>query len=121
MNPFVSLLLIALGILGAILVLALLCSVVLLAAGKRYSQKQFDMQKAQLAQLLGGDEALAARLLDGADLPENCENREAAEALLAEYRAEQARIREESEENQRKRPREKRILAFLAEKKKTEL
>ena len=110
-------LLIALGVLGVILVLALLCSVAVLAAGKRYSIKQFEMLKSQIAQLLDGDEALAESLLDGAELPEDCQNREEISRILEEYRAEQARIQQESEENQKKRPKKRRILKMLTEKK----
>ena len=102
---------------SAILVLALLCSVAVLAAGKRYSIKQFEMLKSQIAQLLDGDEALAESLLDGAELPEDCQNREEISRILEEYRTEQVRIQQESEENQKKRPKKRRILKMLTEKK----
>ena len=117
MNPLITLLFIALGALGVIFVIALVCSVVLLAAGKRYSKKQFEMLKMQIAQLLGGDEALAESLLEGAELPESCQNREEIAGVLEAYREEQARIRRTAEENQKKRPQKGRVLKFLTEKK----
>lgn len=117
MNPFIRLLLIALGAFGAILLVSLVSAVVFLAAGKRYSRKRFELLKDQIAQRLGGDEALAESLLEGAALPEECENREQIAAILESYRAEQERIRRTAEENQNKRPKKGRVLRFLTEKK----
>lgn len=117
MNPFINLFLIALGAFAVVLVVALLCSVVLLAAGKRYSKKQFEMLKNQISQLLGGDDALAESLLEGAPLPETCQNREQVEAIVEDYRAEQEHIARESAEQQSKRPKKRRVLKFLTEKK----
>lgn len=117
MNPLITLLLIALGALAVVLVIALISSVIFIAVGKRYSQKQFEMLKNQIAQLLGGDEALAESLLEGADLPEDCQNREEVTGILDAYRAEQERIRVASQEQQKKRPKNRRVLKFLTEKK----
>ena len=116
MNPFVSLLLIALGAVGVILVLALGCSVLFLAMGKRYSVKQFNMLKDRLSQLLG-DEILAESILEGAEVPPECENREQVMAIVEDYRAQQERIREVSRQQQEKRARKRQILKFLTEKK----
>ena len=118
MNPLLTLLLIVLGAVGVIVLMALICSAILLAAGKRYSEKQFQMLKEQIARLLDGDEAMAESLLEGAVLPEDCKNREQIAGILEQYRAEQERIRETSEENQRKRPKKRRIMAMLTENKK---
>ena len=117
MNPWLSLLLLALGVFGIILVVALLSSVVLLAGGKRYAVKQYAQIKEQIAQLLDGDEALAERLLAGEELPEDCQNREEIIPILETYRAQQERIRTASEEMKNKRSQKRRILKFLTEKK----
>ena len=116
MHPFVSLLLIALGAVGVILVIALGSSVLFLAAGKRYSIKQFDMLKAQLSRLLG-DEALAESILEGEEVPPECQNREQVMAIVEDYRAQQQRIREVSRQQEEKRARKRQILKFLTEKK----
>jgi len=117
MNPWLSLLLLALGVFGIILVVALLGSVVLLAGGKRYAIKQYAQIKEQIAQLLDGDEALAERLLAGEKLPEDCQNREEIIPILETYRGQQERIRTASEEMKNKRSQKRRILKFLTEKK----
>ncbi|MBQ6840483.1 MAG: hypothetical protein IJO45_07290 [Oscillospiraceae bacterium] len=117
MNPLISLLLIALGAIGVVVLIALICSVVLLAGGKRYSQKQFEMLKDQITQLLDGDAALAEELLEGKELPEDCRNREKISQILEAYRAEQERIRRTAEDNQKKRPQKGRVMKFLTEKK----
>ena len=117
MNPWLSLLLLALGVFGIILIVALLSSVILLATGKKYAIKQYAQLKERIAQLLGGDNALAEALLAGEELPEDCQNREEIAAILDSYRAEQERIREASEEMQKKRFQKRRVLKFLMEKK----
>lgn len=117
MNPLISLLLLALGAFAVIFLIALVSSVIFLAAGKRYSRKQFEMIKKQLAQLLDGDAALAERLLEGEEVPEDCQNREKVSAILEAYRAEQERIAQTSLEQQKNRPKRRRILKLLTEKK----
>ena len=117
MNPWLSLLLLALGVFGIILIVALLSSVILLATGKKYALRQHAQLKEQIAQLLGGDEALAEALLTGEELPEDCQNREQILPILDAYRAEQERIRAASEELQKKRSQKRRVLKFLMEKK----
>lgn len=117
MNPLLSLLLIALGVFGVIFLVALVSAVIFLTVGKRYSRKQHEMLKGRITQLLDGDEALAESLLDGAELPQSCENREEIAGILEAYRAEQERIRAASLEQQQKRSQKRRILKFLTEKK----
>ena len=120
MNPFVSLLLIALGAVGVILVVALGCSVLFLAMGKRYSVKQFNMLKDHpeaVTELEYRDEILAESILEGAEVPPECENREQVMAIVEDYRAQQERIREVSRQQQEKRARKRQILKFLTEKK----
>ena len=116
MNPWLSLLLLALGALGIILIVALICSVVLLATGKRYTLKEYARTKEQIAQLLG-DEAWAERLLEGEALPDDCQNKEQIVPILDAYRAQQERIRNGSEELEKKRSEKRRVLKFLTEKK----
>ena len=116
MNPWLSLLLLALGAIGIILVVALISSVVLLATGRRYALKEYDRTKEEIACLLG-DEALAERLLEGEELPADCQNREQILPILEAYRAQQERIRSASEEMQKKRSQKRRVLKFLTEKK----
>ena len=117
MNPFVQLLFIGFAVFCVIVVFALICSVAVLAMGKRYAQKQYAALKAQLTQLLNGDEALAARLLEGEQIPEDCQNREQIDAILEQYRQEQERIQTASRELREKRAQKRRVLKFLTEKK----
>ena len=116
MNPWLSLLLLALGAIGIILVVALISSVALLATGRRYALKEYDRTKEEIARLLG-DEALAERLLEGEELPADCQNREQIGPILDAYRAQQERIRNASEELEKKRSQKRRVLKFLTEKK----
>ena len=117
MNPWLSLLLLVLGVIGIILIVALLISVVLLATGKRYALKEYAGTKAIITQWLGGDEAFAERLLEGEELPEDCQNREQILPVLDAHRAQQERIRSASEQMQKKRSQKRRVLKFLTEKK----
>lgn len=119
MNPLLQLLLVALAAFGGIFLIALVSSVVFLAAGKRISQKQFESMKAELSALLGGDDALAESLLDGKADIDDCpeENREAVTALVDRYRQEQAYIQKAAEEQKKKRPTKGRIRKFLTDKK----
>lgn len=119
MNPLIQLLLVALVAFGVIFFIALLSSVLFLAAGSQISRKQFDSLKAELASLLDGDADLAEKLLDGEAEPEDCpeKNREAVTTIVESYRQEQQRIREASERQQKSRPTKGRIRKFLGEKK----
>ena len=117
MNPWLSLLLLVLGVIGIILIVALLISVVLLATGKNYALKEYTRIKEEITQLLGGDEALAEQLLEGEELPADCRNREEIIPILEAYRAQQERIRSASEELREKRSQKRRVMKFLTEKK----
>ena len=117
MNPLLKLLLIGFAVFGVIVVFALICSVAVLAMGKRYAMKQYAVYKAQIARMLDGDQAFAERLLEGEALPEDCQNREEIVPILEAYRAEQERIRAASEEQQKVRPKKRRVLKILTEKK----
>ena len=125
MNPWLQLLFIALAIFAVIMVLALACAVFVLSAGKRYSEKFFEVLKEELAALMDGSEdskSMAEKLLDGEVLPEECpllpeENVQKANSILDEYRQEQERYRKAAEENQKNRPQKRRVLKFLTQKK----
>ena len=130
MNPCLQLLFIALAAFAVIFVVALACSVFILSAGKRYSEKLFEVLKEELMALMPGKECdgcqgcrqMVEQMLDGQLEPKACaliseENAQKAEAILEEYRAEQERIRKASEENRQKRPQRRRVLKFLTEKK----
>lgn len=130
MNPWLQLLFIGLAIFAVIFVLALACAVFVLSAGKRYSEKLFKVLKEEILELMPGKECpdcpgcqeLVEKMLDGELEPRACihlteENALKIEKILEEYRAEQERIRKESEENQKNRPKRRRVLKFLSEKK----
>ena len=117
MNPWLSLLLLALAAVGIIFVMSFIGSVVLLSTGKRYALNEYARIKDQLTQLLGGDEALAEALMEGKELPEDCQNREQIVPVLEDYLAQQERIRSTSEEVREKRSQKRRVLKFLTEKK----
>lgn len=117
MNPWLCLLLLALGAVGIIFVMSFIGSVVLLSTGKRYALNEYARIKDQLTQLLGGDEALAEALMEGKELPEDCQNREQIVPVLEAYLAQQERIRSTSEEVREKRSQKRRVLKFLTEKK----
>ena len=117
MNPWLCLLLLALAAVGIIFVMSFIGSVVLLSTGKRYALNEYARIKDQLTQLLGGDEALAEALMEGKELPEDCQNREQIVPVLEDYLAQQERIRSTSEEVREKRSQKRRVLKFLTEKK----
>ena len=125
MNPWLQLLFIALAIFAVIFVLALACAVFVLSAGKRYSEKVFEVLKEELVALMSGKEgsdAMAEKLLDGEVQPEECpllpeENVQKVCSILDEYRQEQERYRKAAEENTKNRPQTRRVLKFLTEKK----
>ncbi len=125
MNPWLQLLFIALAIFAVIFVLALACAVFVLSAGKRYSEKVFEVLKEELVALMSGKEgsdAMAEKLLDGEVAPEECpllpeENVQKVCSILDEYRQEQERYRKAAEENAKNRPQTRRVLKFLTEKK----
>lgn len=125
MNPWLQLLFIALAIFAVIFVLALACAVFVLSAGKRYSEKVFEVLKEELVALMSqkeGGDAMAEKLLDGEIAPEECqllseENAAKARAIVDEYRQEQERYRKAAEENAKNRPQKRRVLKFLTQKK----
>lgn len=123
MNPLISLLLVALAALGVILLLALGSSVLVIAAGKRYSQKHYEDIQNQVLELIPGvDAAMADKLLDGELQPESCqglstESLEKLTSIVLGYRAEQECIHSTSQDNQKNRPTKGRVRKFLIEKK----
>lgn len=130
MNPWLQLMFIAFAAFAVIFIVALACSVFILSAGKRYSEKVFEVLKEEITALMPGKECpqcpgcqqLVEKMLDGELDPKACsllneENRQKVESILEEYRAEQARIQKAVEENRKNRPQKRRILKFLTEKK----
>lgn len=130
MNPLINLVFIAIAAIAVILVIALACSVFILSAGKRYSEKLFAVLREEILALMPGKECegcegcqkLVEKMIDEGLAPDQCpelpaENKEKIAAILAEYRAEQDRIRKSAEENQKNRPKKGRVLKFLTEKK----
>lgn len=130
MNPWLQLLFIGLAVFAVIFILALACAVFVLSAGKRYSQKLFQVLKEEILELMPkkecpdcpGCQELVEKMLDGEVEPGVCsqlteENAEKIKKILEEYRAEQERIRKAAEENRKNRPNRRRVLKFLSEKK----
>ena len=130
MNPLMQLLVIALAAFAVVLVLALTCSVFILSAGKRYSEKMIKVLQEEIMALMPGKECenclgcqqMVEKMLDEEMDPHECsmlseENAQKITSILEEYRAEQERIRKTSEENRNARPQRRRILKFLTEKK----
>lgn len=130
MNPLLNMVFIAIAAIAVIMVVALACSVFLLSAGKRYSEKLFAVLKEEILALMPGKECqncegcqkLVEKMIDEGLEPDQClelpaDKKEKIAAILAEYRAEQDRIQKHAEENQKNRPKKRRMLKFLTEKK----
>lgn len=122
MNPLISMLLVALGVLAIILLISWAVSVIIISAGRRIATRQYDETQERLQNILGSADSAetAQALLEGRMTLEECEltPEQAAEAemLLQSWQEEMERIQKAAEESNAQRKRRKSWLRSGADK-----
>ena len=122
MNPFISMLLVALGALAVILLISWITSVIIIFASEKIATRQYAELQEKLQTILGGADSAetAQALLEGRMNREECdltsEQAMAVDMLLQSWQEEKERIRKAAEESNAKRKGRKRWLRSGADK-----